>query len=92
MYTFRDFYISDNMLDAIKRYIEHGIEPGSFLTAIITNNLNSAVAYADDENIKNIPAFVSYFYNHAPSNCWGSIDNMDGWMIKKYKEAKKRNK
>ena len=55
-YTFREFYIPDYMMDGVERYIEQGIEPGDFLSAIITNNLSEAVRRADDEHIKNIPA------------------------------------
>ena len=86
MYEFREFYIRDQMLGAIKRYIENKLEPGSFLTAIICNDLKgavqSAVQSADEENLKNIPAFVSYFYNEAPSTCWGSIELMENWLKK----------
>lgn len=33
-----------------KRYIEHGVRPGSFLTAVIRNDLIHAMRYADDIN------------------------------------------
>ena len=85
-YTFREFYIPDYMMDGVERYIEQGIEPGDFLSAIITNNLSEAVRRADDEHIKNIPAYVSYFYNKAPSPCWGSPKKMTAWM-RKFKVA-----
>jgi len=79
-YTFRDFYIPDRMMEGIERYIKHGISPGHFLTAIITNDLREAVSRADDENIENIPAYVNYFYNVAPAACWGSPEIMDSWI------------
>ncbi len=80
MYKFRNFYIPERMMGGIKRYIENGIVPGSFLTAVIQNNLREAVGQADDENLKNIPAYVSYFYNEAPSGCWGSKKKMEEWV------------
>ena len=86
MYEFREFYIPDRMMDGINRYIEHGTKPGSFLEAIITNDLGSAVANADDENIGNIPAYVAYFYNHTPQNCWGNAEKMHNWMDSKWAE------
>ena len=82
-YKFRDFYIPDRMMESIKRYIEHGIKPGDFLSAIISNDLREAVGRADDENIKNIPAYVSYFYMEAPASCWGSFKNMQNWIKKR---------
>ena len=78
-YTFRDFYIPDHMMGGVERYIENGISPGHFLTAIITNDLREAVGRADDENVKNIPAYVGYFYNEAPLACWGSPESMKAW-------------
>ena len=82
-YTFRDFYIPAHMMDAITRYIDDGIKPGSFLTGIISNDLREAVSNADDENLHNIPAYMGYFYNEAPSGCWGSPEFMQEWIRKK---------
>jgi hypothetical protein len=82
IYTFRGFYIPDYMMDGIKRYIQKGIRPGHFLTAIITNDLSEACGRADDVNLRQIPAYVGYFYNEAPSHCWGSQEKMDRWMMK----------
>jgi len=79
-YRFKDFSISPRMVRAIKRYIEHGIGPGHFLTAVICNDLRGAVWQADEENMRNLPAFVTYFYNEAPSTCWGSHEKMVAWM------------
>lgn len=79
-YFFRDFRIRPDMIDAILRYIDDRIEPGGFLTAVICNDLREAVGRADDGNLANLPAFVAYFYNEAPSNCWGSKEKMDAWL------------
>ena len=86
-YTFRTFHISPHMLNSIKRYIQHGCPPGSFLTAIIENNLKSSVMYADDDNINNLPAYVEYFYNRAPILCWGYEGVINEW--KKYLKEEK---
>lgn len=79
-YEFRQYYIPDRMLDGIYRYIQHGILPGSFLTAVLNNNLADAVAHADDENMANLPAYVAYFYNETPSLCWGSAERVRNWV------------
>lgn len=81
-YRFRDYSIRDDMMGAIRRYIDHGIPPGSFLTAVIENNLSEAVGRADDENCANLPAFVAYFYNEASSACWGSPEKRRAWITK----------
>ena len=79
-YTYRQFYIPERMMGGILRYIEHRIEPGDFLAAVIRNDLKDACGRADDENLQNLPAFVAYFYNEAPSPCWGSPENMAEWL------------
>ena len=78
-YRFREFYIPKHIIKNIRRYIDHGIIPGDFLQAVIKNDLRGACAWADDENLKNLPAFVAYFYNKSPSACWGSHQKMKRW-------------
>ena len=85
-YTFREFYIPDRMMGGIERYIEDGLPPGGFLTAILENDLEAAVSRADEENLRNIPAYVGYLYNHAPAGCWGSKEAVAKWYEKKRDE------
>ncbi len=80
MYEFREFYIPQRMVEGLRRYIDKKIAPGHFLTAVISNDLKNAVSQADDENMKNLPAFVAYLHNEAPSACWGSEERMDEWL------------
>lgn len=81
-YQFRGFHIPDYIMEGIKRYIDYGLPPGSFLTAIVENDLKGAVESADDNNLENIPAFVAYFYNEAPANCWGSPEIVSTWICR----------
>ncbi|MDP3703891.1 MAG: hypothetical protein Q8R78_05845 [Candidatus Omnitrophota bacterium] len=85
-YEFRQFRISDHMMDAIRRYIDEGLRPGDFLTAVIDNDLKEAVSRADDENLANLPAFICYFYNEAPAGCWGSRENRLAFLKKHSEE------
>ena len=81
------FYISPYTMNIIKGYIRDGYQPGSFLTAIICNDLRGAINHGDDENIRNIPAFVIFFCNKAPADCWGSQEKMKLWVQKKRQEG-----
>lgn len=65
--------------DAIVRYIEHGIIPGSFLQAVICNDLREAFGQADYINTTALPTIVAWFYSHAPALCWGSRERMLAW-------------
>lgn len=87
-YSFRTFRIFPHMLTSIKRYVQHGSRPGSFLSAVIENNLKKAVMYADDDNMSNLPAYVDYFYNHAPMSCWGYEGVIKDWAAHVKKETK----
>jgi hypothetical protein len=82
-YTFRGFYIPPRMMDGLQRYIENHVAPGDFLTAILKNNLRDAVAYADDENLENLPAYVGFLYNECPAGCWGSEQLFKDWLANK---------
>ncbi len=73
------YYIPDRMGDGIDLYVSEGIVPGSFLQAIICNDLGEAFGRADDENFYNIAAYVNYFYNKVPAACHGSKEKMEAW-------------
>ncbi len=79
-YKFREFYIPQRMAGAIERYINKGILPGPFLTAVLENNLKEAVGQADDENLNNLSAYCGYLYNEAPANCYGSPKLVQKWV------------
>jgi hypothetical protein len=81
-FQFRQWLIPERMRPGILRYIEHGIIPGRFLQAVICNDLQAACGQADDINIYLLPAYVGYFYNHAPAKCWGSPKIMKAWNKK----------
>jgi hypothetical protein len=71
------------MFSSLRGYVEQHIPVGSFLEAVISNDLKQAVQQADDTNIRNIPAFVGYLYNNAPSECWGSKEKYKRWLAPK---------
>jgi len=68
------------MANGVRRYIEHGYQPGHFLTAVICNNLKEAFARADDTNARLMHDWVKYFYNDIQGNAWGSPEEMKDWM------------
>ena len=87
-YRFFKWYVPPRMMEAMLRYTEHGVVPGDFLQAVITNDLREACFRADDENLANLPAFVAWLYNEAPAQCWGSEKKMLAWAKSKQKARK----
>lgn len=79
MFKFHEFVLPAHMEGAIHRYLERGIHPGGFLEAVICHDLFEAVGRADETNMRNLPAFVAFFYNETPAMCHGSLEIMDKW-------------
>lgn len=66
--------------DGLLRYVESGIPGGSFLTALLSNNLKETFARADDDNAVKIRQYVQWLYGYAPSGCWGSPERVTAWI------------
>ena len=69
--------IPQKTIDAINHWQEHGTHPdalGSFVRAVLTNNLRDAVNHADEENLEHIADTVKWVYWNVPSATYGSID------------------
>jgi hypothetical protein len=72
--------VSFAMKEALERYVMRGIEPGGFLTALLSNDLWQTVARADDQNARVIKEYTVFLYNWAPSGCWGSSAKFEAWI------------
>ena len=76
-----EYNIPGRMHFGIMSYILDHKRPGDFLCSVISNNLKEAVGRADDENVLLLQQYVRWFYNYAPSPCWGSAEKMRDWLI-----------
>ncbi len=72
--------LPSHIQDGVERYIEHGVPPGDFLTAVICNDLRESFGRADEVNIARMFDIVGFFYNEAPGGCWGSLEKMKRWV------------
>lgn len=71
--------IPEYMHSGMRRWIERGIVPGHFLTAVLTNDLREAVARADDTNRSLLANYIIFLSSYAPIGCWGSPENVKEW-------------
>lgn len=73
--------------ESLDRYAEHGVPTGSFLRAVLCNDLTEAVCRADPENLDCLKEIAQYVYNELPSLCHGSTERVKQWT--EMKKAKR---
>lgn len=72
--------IPGHMHQAIRDYVLKGYTPGSFLTALLSNDFMGAAGRADAENAEHLRGWAQFFYNYVPSGCYGSPDAFAAWV------------
>jgi len=68
------------MHGGIVRYIIAGIKPGDFLTAVLSNDLSTSAALADDQNRHLLFDYACMLHNVMPYQCWGSPMLVKQWI------------
>jgi len=74
--------LPEHIKGGMKRYIEEGICPGNFLTAVIQDKLVDSFAIADEINTIKMFDIAKFMYMEAPMACRGSKEKMDEWIKK----------
>ena len=78
--------VPEHMRGGLQRYIEDGIEPGSFLLAVLANDFVNAIGMADGINREYLSDWALFLYNELPGrgshkpDCWGSREAVDNWI------------
>lgn len=78
--NFGNYNIPDLTQDALTRYVEHGIKPGGFLTAVLSNDLFGAFSRADPLNAAAMQDIVKFIYNELPAGAWGSPEKVQAFV------------
>ena len=79
--------LPEHMQDGAREYVERGLPPGGFLTAVLCNDLTLAVGKADADNLAAITEWARWLWNEAPSQCWGSHAKVEAWIEARKSEA-----
>lgn len=74
--------LPSHMREGMELWIEHGIDGGDFMTAVLCNDLMGAVGRADSMNINRLKDYALFLYNEAPPECYGSRENVKAWSKK----------
>ena len=68
--------LPEHMREGMQLYIEHGVLPGSFLQAVLENDLMGALRNADDINLHRLPDYGRFLYNEMPLAIFGSPEKV----------------
>ena len=77
------YNIPIEIVESLKRYINHRIPTGGFLHAVLSNDLRESCARADWVNKHCIFDITSFCWNELPAISWGSYEKVDEWLKKK---------
>lgn len=74
----------EHLAESLRAYLEHGRPLGSFLEAVVSNDLIDAVARADSVNMRLLPEIVAFVYTHFPARgvCHGSREIYATWVAR----------
>ena len=70
----------DYMVEGVRLYIEHGVPPGHFLTALFSNNLMESYKRADENNTAAMQRWVAFMYWEMPNPSQGSPERVAAWI------------
>jgi hypothetical protein len=68
-----------DFIDGLEEY-KRRCQPGSFVRALLENDLLMAVSHADSSSAINLAAFVRFTYNNLPGFMWGSPKRVEDWL------------
>ena len=64
---------------ATGRHIDDDNEADAFCLAVLMNDLEAAIARADNANLEALPAILHWLRHHAPRGSWGSPAALGAW-------------
>jgi len=74
--------VPEHLWGGVKRYILHGVRPGSWLRAFFEGDLYEVMARGDDEVIAGLKALTTVVVSRGPAGCRGSRERVDEWIVR----------
>jgi hypothetical protein len=81
--------IAPVLLERLEAYRHEGCPVGSFLQAVISNNLRDAIGNADEYNRATLFHLIAWMHNEFPSPLWGSAEKYVAHLERKHLERNK---
>jgi hypothetical protein len=79
---FDGYELTEQSKESMYNYFMYGLEPGGFMTSVLSNDLCGAASRADFENRKRLHVYAAWLINHAPYQSYGSPEIVRGWLSK----------
>jgi hypothetical protein len=73
--------VPEHILGSLDRYAKTGGHLGSFLEAVISNDLFRAVGLADPDSMRALKKIGAYIYCQLPLGCYGSDMQVKAWRL-----------
>ena len=88
--TFSRWPLNDDWAMTLYGYFMHGLSPGSFLRAVIANDLAWAAERSHpSNNWTEIANMAKWLRHNAPAGSAGSFENVDAWLALSEEERDK---
>ncbi len=86
--TFEDDWLAipAHLRPGLARYLVLGVAPGSFLTAVLRNDLAGAVFAASPQSLWAIPDVVRFLCRYVSVSAHGSPDAVADWVAASHRE------
>ncbi len=68
------------LMEGLTRYVEDRVPTGSFLRAVLENDLHQACMTGTAASLIHMPALSRFIYNETPEECWGSKEKVEAWL------------
>lgn len=73
-------YVPNYMIEGVHNYLAFGDRPGSFLMAVLSNDLLGAFQQADENNRQSMLGWAMMLECCIPMHCRGSKQAVDKWL------------
>jgi hypothetical protein len=74
--------VPEHLKPGLMRYLDEHSKPGSFLRAVLENDLHEAVSRMEPPSFPDLKAVLSYLYNCAQGHAWGNPEKFDKWTAR----------
>ncbi len=72
--------VPEHLVDGLAGYIAEGYPVGSYLEALLSNDLRGVFTRGDDEALAGLHSTMMFLYNDCPSVCWGAPSKVQAWF------------